>query len=828
MSHSRKKPAAISPAATGPTADAPDTERFVYPFNDSLLIAYYRQLFDWHGYIRFLGLPHLQDNPDIPLWELYVEPRLAEVHVRPELPTVQWPASTSVREALQSHQRLAVLGDPGSGKSTLVNWLVWQFTQVDDGELTHALGRLVPVPLILRDLQIGPDITWQRLLEAFLARPVAEAFGGEVARLKPYLETGQALLLVDGMDEIGDPQTRRHLRRALEGGFREFPRCRWLLTSRIVGYEDVIPEDTGPPLPTADAEQLSQAIGKQAGRRGADDLSKWLTVTAAALSTQHPLAVCYVCPFDDDQIILFVHHWFATREPVRSEAKTLAERFLTAVRGNAATQQLARVPNLLTMLTLIYRVLRELPYGRKHLYDRITEAYLHSIDQARGLRENDFELEEKKQWLQYIGFQMQRRRRGEADDKKAGARDILVDRAAVESWLLTAMRRTRPQTRPEEAADYLNYLARRSGLLLPRGEGQFAFMHLSFQEYFAAAYLVEQILAPDWQAGTDVAEGARLEDLRRNVELPGWRETFVQLFEMLAKYPRWPDRLADQLLGGRPAPADRPAEDPLADFHLLAELSVDPYTGLSEARRRKAWQDCWQGELADQQARDPAGKRGSTVCPILLGAPPAYAAAVRAAFTQAAKAPTIKTLRLTGRGASRELALLRGLDHLESLVVEPCDDLTGLDEFLPVKQLQLLILRGCRNLVDLEALRPFRRLDALSINDASQLADISPLADVHTLEILMIQGSPLLTDLTPLKGLTSLIGLILGQCSSLQSLEPLRPLRNLRNIFLAGCRSLTDLSPLQDLRKLNAINIVGCKGITDLSPVKHAKEIKGP
>ena len=53
------------------------------------------------------------------------------------------------------------------------------------------------------------------------------------------METGQAFLFVDGVDEIGDVRVRSALRDAVLEAMARYPHCRWLLTSRWVGYGDV-------------------------------------------------------------------------------------------------------------------------------------------------------------------------------------------------------------------------------------------------------------------------------------------------------------------------------------------------------------------------------------------------------------------------------------------------------------------------------------------------------------------------------------------------------------------------------------------------------------
>ena len=86
---------------------------FVNPFNDHSLIVYYDELFNWHGYIRFLGLSKLKENPDVLLESLFVEPNLSASRVLSDLDPGHWPPIFSSIEAIVKHPWLVLLGDTG-------------------------------------------------------------------------------------------------------------------------------------------------------------------------------------------------------------------------------------------------------------------------------------------------------------------------------------------------------------------------------------------------------------------------------------------------------------------------------------------------------------------------------------------------------------------------------------------------------------------------------------------------------------------------------------------------------------------------------------------
>jgi internalin A len=754
---------------------------------------WFREVLARFSLIHILKIPQPREISNPPLRRLYVEQAVAASWIRPEDPPAEWPARLPADEAFRRHPRLVLLGDPGGGKSTLVAWIAWQLAAAGLGQLRleeswpASLGRegpgpLLPFPLILRELgleKLGDTFGWDRLWQAFLDRA-----GAPLRNLdwQQYLDAGQGFFLLDGLDEIGSPRTRRALRDAVFEGMARYPRCRWLLTSRVVGYEAVPfhqDEDARP-----------------------DEL---------LVSGEERPALGYLSPFDDEQIERFASNWYGWRLESTAQAKEAAGDLVAALRRDPGMSSLGRTPYLLTLMALIHRAGATLPHGWALVYNQIADLFLQGLDDAKKVQARAEGLETKRQWVAHVGFAMQSRRA-----RKGGREDgLFATQEEVSRWLAEAMDPAQPGTRLSDAAEFTAYLAERTGLLLPRGQNQFGFLHLTFLEYFAACFLEHALGSRAWIRGdwSKVAEGARRDDLRRYANDPLWQQTLVFLAELLAngKHPEYLDDLLAALFDDDFAAVDPQDRDQEARARLLARLAVDPQAGFSAEQRARALEVCCRFEAVAQTREEALLLRSSNVLRELFNAEPAHLPAVMRTLTESVQAAGLTALSLNGVGIRNleALAPLRGLKGL-FLHFTLVADLAPLSRFGALEWLTV----GATSVRDLAPLAGLGRLRALHL-DRSPVTDLGPLVSLTNLQSLHLSGTPV-TDLAPLSRLAGLTSLYLEH-APVADLSPLSRLTALRTLSL-GHTAVSNLSPLSGLAGLRRLHLNSTQ-VTDLAPL---------
>ena len=575
----------------------PETTASTLAPDERVIRAYMRDVVSWHGYVRFLGLPSLQQNPDVPIEELYVPHFLSSVRVDPESPPDEWRAMDPLDE-LERSRCITVLGDPGSGKSTLINWIAWRLAIGASRALPDAFRGAIPIVLVLREMELTDVRTMHSLVNAFLARPVGEALRQRSDLLWSAAKQRRLVVLLDGLDEVST-EARRGVIEAIRDGLRTFD-LRVLCTSRLVGYEEL-------PMRLPDRNSSTIRVGPDAGRDGkstSDD------------SAHFP--VHYILPFRDAEIARFALNWYRDQESSDRKAKLYRDDFVEAVFSSDSTRRLARTPNLLTMMAQVFRVRARLPNGRALLYSDIAQAYLESIDTARNIKD-PFPWSRKLQWMAKIGFELQILRASGSDEGlHVGEREVLVRRERVLGWLEAAVSESGEPFSPEYARRYLDWIAKRSGLLLPRGEELFAFLHLSFQEYFAAVYVVDQMRSSGWgtrKRGNEPSWDSRVSPraLQEWSAQTAWHQTCVFVFELLAGSRGWVDTAAHicfverskrSVVSQKPSSRARPLRvNARARLMLAVELLNNSHISFQSGTQAMLLERIWSGIVEDRKAQ---------------------------------------------------------------------------------------------------------------------------------------------------------------------------------------------------------------------------------
>lgn len=382
----------------------------------------------------------------------------------------------SVLDAVLDNRTIVLLGDPGSGKTTFLNFLAHSLAANIIYPSANWLKNLpnwpkkevntIPIIIFLRDLarsstglpkSTDPAYLWRYIISRLDALNLSDA----AKPLIEALESGTALILFDGLDEIPTQSERIFIRELILSFLKRYPKNRYIITCRVLSYHS--PEVGKPDLRIND------------------------------------LPVFELAPFDEYKIERFIIAWY--KELARlgavpvEDSSTMAEYLRDAVQRRDL-YRLARNPLLLTVMALVHTHKGHLPDVSALLYEETIDILLWRWEQVK-LHGQDGGLPRLRQYLREAG-------RTDVDLKRVlwelAYNAHLVSMPMPEKETIIGISELQLEKKIASlnngdrnwAIKIINVMKVRSGLLLEFSPEVYNFPHRSFQEYLAGAHLAAQ------------------------------------------------------------------------------------------------------------------------------------------------------------------------------------------------------------------------------------------------------------------------------------------------------------------------------------------------
>ncbi|MEC4819363.1 MAG: NACHT domain-containing protein, partial [Scytonema sp. PMC 1069.18] len=167
-------------------------------------------------------------------------------------------------DAVQRHSKLMVLGKPGAGKTTFLKYLAMQCIE------KKFQKERFPIFITLKDFA---EATKQPNILEYIAQQLSKCKVTDAdVKAEQLLEQGKVLLLLDGLDEVWEEDTKRVLKQVQDFSY-QFSTNQFVITCRIAAKE----------------------------------------------YTFQGFTEVEVADFNDDQIATFAQNWFRLKDPVKGE-----------------------------------------------------------------------------------------------------------------------------------------------------------------------------------------------------------------------------------------------------------------------------------------------------------------------------------------------------------------------------------------------------------------------------------------------------------------------------------------------------------------------------
>ncbi|MBP5975956.1 NACHT domain-containing protein [Brasilonema sp. CT11] len=397
-----------------------------------------------------------------------------------------------------SSNKLVLLGEPGSGKSTLMQYFALKTAKRQFQELGLST-EIEWLPILIQIRELGKQS--ENYIFEHLDNSIAHKYSIKIpnAFFDYWLKRGRVVILLDGLDEIADSHKRKVIIQHIYILFQQksYASNKVIITSRPAGYE-------------RDYFQTKE----------------------------YPHY--YIQLFDEPKILLFLDKWYANkiRFPDSQESETQKKNLITILQDKERIKLLARNPFLLTIIALLHRYEGfRLPQRRHNLYEKAVETLLVNWEQSKFgdsqqsspiAKLQHVKSEDLKPLMEMLAYWVHSQEStGDKDSSTLIDSELLMEQFRQDIKKLKGIELYQAK---EEGKKMIQHINNRVGLLNEQGQDCYAFVHKTFQEYLCAqriAYVYEDDM------NFDVVQN-HIQDYLYN---PHWREVLLLLIVELKEKP---------------------------------------------------------------------------------------------------------------------------------------------------------------------------------------------------------------------------------------------------------------------------------------------------
>ncbi|MDJ0712759.1 MAG: SAV_2336 N-terminal domain-related protein [Prochloraceae cyanobacterium] len=409
------------------------------------LLRYQQGIQKAYSRLRLDSLATDGSNYNLKLWKIFIPQNVREENSQ---------RSNNICSILDlfnpdnNYKYVVILGDTGSGKSTLIQYKILEWARQSLSTLPKSE---LPLLIQLRKyIQNKQKKLSQNFLE-YLEKGTG-VIGGNLNQkgLHQWLKNRQSLVIFDGLDEVLSERERENVVIDIINFTVEYPKARSIITSRIIGYQ----------------KQRQRLQNANFRHFKLQDLNK-------------------------EQIEEFLEKWHDSSFEDKTEAELKRDRLQNYIDNSPALRELAGNPLLLTMMAILSRS-DVLAIDKVRFYQEASKVLLHRWENDKNLpqdyRGSDSTIDQlddkdKQEILRQVAYEIQNKADSIPNNHQ---KNLYINQQHLDNIIIEYLKYLYLENTILLARRLRERLTTRSFILCFYGDDKYGFVHRSFLEFFCA------------------------------------------------------------------------------------------------------------------------------------------------------------------------------------------------------------------------------------------------------------------------------------------------------------------------------------------------------